>query len=359
LIFADSEKFMKKYAAIYLLILVTFIFSCDEKDIPTTPEGEIKIESITPSSPVILDTLVIRGQFFGEAADGKVVLPGNSTIRGSECLLWQYTIIKLEIPREINSGEIFVVAGQDTSDTLNINIARVPEIATVEVPAGSFQMGSISSSDEMPVHEVNITRSFLISQYEIDQRTYISIMNENPSSIIDRRLPVDSLKWLDAVKFCNALSNIQGLDSCYKITGEEVTWVDTANGWRLPTEAEWEYACRAGTDTDYAGTGVLDEMGWFNENSGFILHPSGFKTANDFGIYDMHGNLWEWCWDWYSRNYYSNTPSDDPKGPATGSRKVLRGGSFTEGRTFARSSNRELPSSVLVETGLRIVRYND
>ena len=109
---------------------------------------------------------------------------------------------------------------------------------------------------------------------------------------------------------------------------------------RLPTEAEWEYACRAGSTGDYAGTGDLNTMGWCTSNSGGETHPVGQKTANKWGLYDMHGNVWEWCGDWYGGGYYANSPGTDPKGPGQKSVRVLRGGSWSVIARFCRSAYR-------------------
>ena len=350
---------MKICLLITAFVGIFLLAACDEQDIPTNPEGIPNIKSFAPTEPVVFDTLSVEGEYFGIADEGKIVINDSITIKGNNCILWQYTLIKFIIPKNFETGEMFIISGKDTSNILEINIKKIPDLQTVEVPAGTFEMGSIASSVEMPVHTVNISKAFIIAKYEINQRVFETVMGYNPSSVKDWRLPADSIKWLEAVKFCNKLSNLYGLDSCYKITGNEALWDTNANGWRLPTEAEWEYACRAGTTTDFSGTGNLDDMGWYNENSGLKIMPGGLKNENDFGIYDMHGNLWEWCWDYYGRNYYETSPYENPLGPASGVRHVARGGSWREGLTFARSSNREIPSSVIYDTGIRVVRYNE
>lgn len=350
---------MKIAFKLLIILILAFVVSCDEKDIPTIPTGKIIINSISPEKIIVFDTVTIKGEYFGYADKGKIILPDKSIIRGENCLLWQFTIIKFAMPKSIDSGEIFIIADKDTSDTLQIEIFPIPNIEVSEIPSGIFNMGSIASSIEMPIHEVEITNELIISKYEVNQRLYETVMMENPSSVEDWNLPVDSISWFDAILFCNALSNIEGLDTCYAITDDKVTWIDSANGWRLPTEAEWEYVCKANTISDFAGTGNLNEMGWYNENSGYNIHPAGLKIANEFDVFDMHGNLWEWCWDYYSSSYYSISPLQDPKGPVSGTRRVLRGGSYQDGKTFARSSNRDIPSDNLTNTGIRIVRYND
>ncbi len=139
-----------------------------------------------------------------------------------------------------------------------------------------------------------------------------------------RLLPVEQVRWLDAVKCCNALSKLWGLPEAYSIAGEEVSWQGSQHpGVRLPTEAEWEYACRAGTVGDHAGN--LDDMAWYGGNSGNQTHPVAQKKPNAWGLYDMHGNVQEWCWDWYGGGL---PQGNDPVGPPFGTFRVTRGGSW-------------------------------
>jgi len=349
-------KFMQKVINILIILAVAILFSCDEKDIPTVPNGKITIKSTLPEEIISFDTVSIIGEYFGYKENGKIILPDSSVIKGENCLLWQLNLIKFIMPKNIPSGHIFIIADKDTSNSDSVSISLLPKIDTVRIESGSFLMGSLASYDESPVHQVEISSSFFIAKYEVSQRLYETVMDKNPSKAKDWQLPVDSISWLDAVKFCNKLSILQGLDSCYSITESSVTWLKDKNGWRLPTEAEWEYACRAGTTGNFSGTGDINEMGWYNANSGYKSHPRGYKKPNQFDIYDMHGNLWEWCWDFYSYNYYSSSPQIDPKGPTAGERRVLRGGSFSAGQNYARSSNRELPDDLFTNIGIRIVK---
>lgn len=150
------------------------------------------------------------------------------------------------------------------------------------------------------------------------------------------------MSWEDAVEFCDRLSRATG------------------KAYRLPTEAEWEYACRAGTTGPYAGN--LDEMGWYYGNSGIYLRPVGQKKPNGFGLYDMHGNVYEWCMDWYSKNYYSHSPNADPTGPPTGSERVMRGGCWIIGdvESMRSASRRSFKPDVRnYILGFRVVRNYD
>jgi formylglycine-generating enzyme required for sulfatase activity len=203
----------------------------------------------------------------------------------------------------------------------------------VLVPAGEFLMGSPASDSharswEMPQHRVRITRPFYLGIHPVTQQEYEQVMGDNPSNFKgDARLPVENASWLDAVQFCNRLSERESLAPCYRIDGDDVTVVDV-EGLRLPTEAEWEYACRAGTTTKwYCGDAEngLGEVAWYGANSGGKTHPVGKKKPNAWGLFDMHGNVWEWCEDWYRE--YPAEEVTDPQGPSQTPDRVLRGGS--------------------------------
>jgi formylglycine-generating enzyme required for sulfatase activity len=214
------------------------------------------------------------------------------------------------------------------------------------VPAGSFQMGDSTGNgylDELPVHTVNITQSFYLQKTEVTQGQWRAVMGSSPSyfSSCGDTCPVEQVSWQDIQTFIATL-NVQ----------------DPGKTYRLPTEAEWEYAARAGTTGDYGGTGVLDEMGWYEVNSGSTTHPVAGKQPNAWGLFDMHGNVWEWVQDWYLESYYSVSPTDDPAGPATGTRRVLRGGSWFDGADSARSAARYdvLPTGRHGSYGFRLAR---
>jgi len=214
-------------------------------------------------------------------------------------------------------------------------------ITMVPIPAGGFQMGSESGSDEKPLHAV-ILDAFRISRTEVTQARYQAIMDTNPSYFTgDENRPVEQVSWYDAAIFCNRLSEAAGLEPCYDLS----TWACdfSKNGFRLPSEAEWEYAVRAGTTTRfYTGEsgGDLDLAGWFLSNSKGTTHPDGQKEPNQWGLHDMHGNVWEWCNDWYDENYYSYSPERNPKGPVSGSYRVFRGGSWNNYAHYCGSANR-------------------
>lgn len=173
------------------------------------------------------------------------------------------------------------------------------------------------------------------------------------------------VSWYASLKYCNLRSLAEGLTPCYTIKGTTdpanwgavpTDWVNatwdaascnwSANGYRLPTEAEWEYAARGATNTPdylYSGSDDINAVAWYMDNWGLAnlaTHPVGGKAPNEIGIYDMSGNLWEWCWDWYSESYYSSSPQNDPTGPASGSWRLLRGGNWGYSATYCRVSSR-------------------
>jgi len=201
------------------------------------------------------------------------------------------------------------------------------------IPAGKFMMGSPQDekdrqSDEGPQHEVTITRPFYMGVFEVTQEQYEKITGKHPSPLQGATRPAERVSWDDALEFCRMLSSRTGMTVS------------------LPTEAQWEYACRAGTKTRFSfGDNDADvgDYAWYFENGGLKTHPVGEKKPNAFGLYDMHGNVWEWCSDWYEGSYQAN---QDPMGPDTGRFRVLRGGSFISRQESLRSASRDGDLSV-------------
>jgi formylglycine-generating enzyme required for sulfatase activity len=237
----------------------------------------------------------------------------------------------------------------------------------VELPGGTFWMGSTADDEqaydhEKPQHAVMVS-SFAISRTPVTRRLYRAIMADSPQRWArdedEDLLPANEVSWFDAVRFCNALSERQSLTPCYRIDGTSVHWDCEADGYRLPTEAEWEYAARAGTQTrwfcDEAPT-ELARYAWFVENAEYRVHPVGGKAPNPWGLYDMAGNMWEWCWDWYGA--YRAEAVTDPSGPPSGTSRVLRGGAYWDGAWDLRSAyrNRDAPGFRRGGTGVRVVR---
>ena len=228
-------------------------------------------------------------------------------------------------------------------------------IEMVLVEGGSFQMGStIGFGREQPVHTVTFANPFYIARYELTFEQYDVFCDDTGQPKPDdagwgrENLPVINVNWYDALEYCNWSSEREGLLPCYTIEGLASQCDFTANGYRIPTEAEWEYAARGGQRSQgytYAGSDDYDEVAWYLENSGEQSHPVGQKGPNELGLYDMSGNVREWCWDWYNREYYTLTSSDDPPGPEIGRgilgrQKIQRGGDFWNPVDLLRASAR-------------------
>jgi formylglycine-generating enzyme required for sulfatase activity len=293
---------------------------------------------------------------------------------------------------------LFIACGGDDSGT---------KIKMVLIPSGNFMMGSPESEaghrdSEAPRHSVTLTRDFYMGIYPVTKGEYAAVMRRNANgastnpicnfgSSLEKgevRQPVVGVRWYDAILFCNRLSMQQGLTPVYSIsdstnpadwgnvpTGNNSTWNSVranwdANGYRLPTEAEWEYACRAGTTTAwYTGNtedaallaaawygDVFDSSSYFRQDP----HDVGLKTPNAWGLYDMHGNVWERCWDRFSSSIYNSEGRTDPRGASSlFTSRVGRGGSrFSSGAEIIRSARRNsnAPSDRFSDVGFRVVR---
>ena len=193
---------------------------------------------------------------------------------------------------------------------------------------------------------VRVTLPFFMGAKEVTQREFQSVMNSNPSKFVDSENPVDSVTWAEAREFCERLSQHPAEKNSGRL-------------YRLPTEAEWEYCCRAGTRTHFAfGNSLRSSQA--NIRTGGLLRstPASTYPVNPWGFSDVHGNLWEWCSDWYKSNYFAESPLEDPQGPPNGNRRVLRGGSWNVGPEdclSARRHDRIQPDERNPEVGFRIV----
>lgn len=241
----------------------------------------------------------------------------------------------------------------------------------IQIAGGTFTMGSPSEerwreTDEVQ-HEVTLG-SYLIAKYEVTQAEYTALMGTNPSHFKGNDLPVEMVSWFDAINYCNALSSKDGLTPAYMIEGTEVIWNREANGYRLPTEAEWEYACRAGTDSPFS-TGrniTVEQSNWYSsypyiegEGGGAYrrqtVRVSEFEP-NQWGLYNMHGNVSEWCWDIYGA--YQTGGQSDPTGAETGLNRVSRGGGWYDYAKHVRSAYRSVapPDYTDYKRGFRLAR---
>jgi len=268
-------------------------------------------------------------------------------------------------------------------------------IAAVRLPAGTFTMGSPANEigrwdNEGPQRQVTISQGFWMGIYPVTQEQWTRVMGSNPSWYSDNpaagetqgRRPVESISWYDAIVFANRLSIMEGLSPAYRIAGSTnpdhwgpvpTSWnafwnaveiVPGSNGWRLPTEAQWEYAARAGTTTAFSnGTQNwedewdVDNIAWTASNSGIMTREVGRRQPNDWGLHDMHGNVMEWVWDWLGT--YPNLAQTDPAGPSSGVLRVARGGSSNHSALSARSADRSfqvVSFSRDLGLGVRLVR---
>jgi formylglycine-generating enzyme required for sulfatase activity len=240
-----------------------------------------------------------------------------------------------EEPRGPQEGQTWAVAD------LNLDL--------VYLHAGSFVIGSPASEkgrfkNEGPQTQVTLTKGFWLGRTSVTQGQWVALMNANPSNIKGTDLPVDQVSWDDAMEFCR------------KMTERERAAGRLPEGYTytLPTEAQWEYACRAGTAGPIAGDGKLDDLAWYSENSGNTAHPVGQKQQNAWGLFDMHGNVWEWCRDWFGD--YPGVNVTDPTGPISGSARVVRGGSCSVPARFCRAAFRRstVPSERQNHLGFRL-----
>ena len=238
------------------------------------------------------------------------------------------------------------VAVEDLSESEKEFCVRMAKEMAL-IPKGEFMMGALEDDEdawdnEKPRHKVILTRDFLLFKYQVTQALWESVMGSNPSHFKGANRPVECVSWFDCVLFCNKLSELEGLERAYTINGENVTCNWNAKGYRLPTEAEWEYSALANQSFRYSGSDNVDEVAWHRDNSdtgnGRETHPVGQKKPNGFGIYDMSGNVWEWVWDWHGD--YSSQETIDLVGTKSGQFRVLRGGSWYYRARYARVSVR-------------------
>ena len=289
------------------------------------------------------------------------------------------------------AGIIFAISNEENNRTNNTssgenvnNNVKVEEDGLILINGGTFEMGSPESemqreSDETQ-HEVTVS-DFYIGRYEVTQSEYEQVMGENPSNFEGENLPVENITWYDAIEYCNRLSQQEGLTPVYTIDGEIVSWDRAANGYRLPTEAEWEYSARAGTTTPFnTETSISDEeanyyghypygieKNYFSQEN-LETEPGQYRqttvevdsfSPNNWGLYNIHGNVAEWCFDYYGEYDLKNT--DNPSGPTTGTLRVNRGGGWNDYAKHLRSAYRAstTPDQGMSNIGFRVARNGD
>jgi formylglycine-generating enzyme required for sulfatase activity len=253
----------------------------------------------------------------------------------------------------------------ETAAALRPNVITNSDgLTMVAIPAGEFVMGEDDGdADEKPAHKVQLS-AFYIDMHEVTQKSYEGLAEKNPSKFKAPDKPVEQVDWYHAVLYCNLRSRKEGRKPCYD--AKTLACDFTADGYRLPTEAEWEYACRAGARDKYpSGPDVvkLKTAAWFKENAGQTTHLVGQKAPNAWGLYDMAGNVAEWCNDIYGETYYKQNDGRDPHGPIAGDKRVLRGGSWSSNADACRCSARNSETPRLADAcfgsdtyGFRCVR---
>ncbi|MDR3334180.1 MAG: formylglycine-generating enzyme family protein [Treponema sp.] len=279
----------------------------------------------------------------------------------------EYTVITGEL--DLIPEFAAVMTGTQTNDTITHIGTHTENTGNnlVRIEPGVFTMGSPGAEsfrdpDEIE-HQVMMS-GFYMGRYEVTQEEYEALMGTNPSEFKDPELPVERVSWFDAVRYCNARSERERLTPAYTISETEIIWIHNANGYRLPTEAEWEYACRAGTTTVFnTGNNLTVEQGNYDGNYPYEKNPAGIYrnkttpagsfTPNAWGLYDMHGNVYEWCWDQYKTAYNSADLNGSINADA-----VIRGGSWYSEARFLRSANRAHAAHTTLNSyiGFRVVR---
>ena len=273
----------------------SFVVFCDGYE---SEEGTVKLKASAPSNLQITLTRESVGVGIANQQQSENQQSSNTYVASSS---------------NNSSGSLSVASG---SNTISIPVKDGINIEMVKVEAGTFMMGATSEmkdpdDDEKPVHQVILTNDYYMGKYEVTQALWEAVMGSNPSIFEGDNLPVETVSWNDCQEFISKLNSMTG------------------RKFRLPTEAEWEYAARGGKKSrsyQYSGSSNISDVAWYDGNSGSKPHPVGTKQANELGIYDMSGNVYEWCSDWYGS--YSSSSQTNPTGADSGSSRVYRGGSW-------------------------------
>lgn len=242
----------------------------------------------------------------------------------------------------------------------------------IQVKGGTFKMGSKKSDasaelDEQKEHTVTLN-TFEINKFEVTVWEWKQFIKANKMKMPPKptwgwqdNYPINGITWNEAIAYCNWLSIKEKLQPCYTKKGPNFLCNFQANGYRLPTEAEWEFAAKGGTSSKnyrFSGSDKIEDVAWYKSNSKGHPNTIGTKLPNELGIYDMSGNVWEWCWDWYNKDFYKQEKGDNPKGPEMGERRTVRGGSWDSQPNYIRPANRisTIPSKTHEFYGFRTAR---
>ncbi|MDR1352299.1 MAG: SUMF1/EgtB/PvdO family nonheme iron enzyme [Treponema sp.] len=308
--------------------------------------GELTITSVSAGTVMILET----------EKDNLPIKAGASLVI-NDLPEDTYEVLITYQDRETETQTVFIENMSKKTAAFTHRIRERPSYRGFEfIEGGTFTMGSPASErgrvNDETRHQVTLD-SFYIGTREISQREYAAVMGASPSAFKGDTLPVEQVSWFDAVNYCNRRSQNEGLTPAYTIRGVRVSRDRRANGYRLPTEAEWEYACRAGTGSLFSSGNSINSS--YAAYAGTESRPVGQGRPNNWGLYDMHGNVWEWCWDWYG-DYTGD--QQNPAGPDSGSKRVTRGGGWYNDQAVLRSAYRgsDLPNDRVNNIGFRIVR---
>ena len=306
----------------------SFVVACDGYE---SEEGMVKLKASAPSDLQIR----LSKEAVAIVSNANDVIQDNASTSSTSSSQSVTTSSGFSSTSSVSSGD----------NEISIPVKNGITIDMVKVEAGTFMMGATSEmqdpfDDEKPVHQVTLTNDYYMGKYEVTQALWQAVMGSNPSEFKGDDLPVEQVSWNDCQEF---ISKLNGL---------------TGKKFRLPTEAEWEYAARGGKKNcgyQYSGSSNISDVAWYDGNSGSKTHPVGTKQANELGIYDMTGNVWEWCQDWYGS--YVNSPQTNPIGANSGSYRVCRGGSWNIKAWHCRSSYRlyGTPVNRGYSIGLRLV----
>ena len=322
------------------------------------------IKYIPSSATVLVDNKMVRGNHgvvritlpvgqhsYIVASDGyeseegivklKASAPSNLQIQLSKEVVEAIPTVN-EVAQQAPSSSSSVSFG---GNTISVPVKNGISIDMVKVEAGTFMMGATSEmqnpyDNEKPVHQVTLTNNYYMGKYEVTQSLWLAVMGSNPSKFKGDYLPVEMVSWDDCQEFIGKLNSMTG------------------RKFRLPTEAEWEYAARGGKKSrgyQYSGSSNISDVAWYTDNSGSKTHPVGTKQSNELGLYDMTGNVCEWCQDWYGS--YVSSSQTNPTGAVRGSSRVCRDGSFNNSAGYCRSSCRSYspPDYLFNHLGLRLV----